>query len=39
MIGAGSRLEIWDAAAWASYLESTEQSFAEQAEEVVPGLI
>ncbi|GAB3692245.1 division/cell wall cluster transcriptional repressor MraZ [Angustibacter aerolatus] len=39
VIGAGSRLEIWDAAAWASYLESTEQSFAEQAEEVVPGLI
>jgi MraZ protein len=38
VIGAGSRLEVWDSAAWASYLEASEQAFAEQSEEVVPGL-
>ncbi len=38
VIGAGSRLEIWDTAAWDSYLAGTEDSFAEQAEEVIPGL-
>jgi MraZ protein len=39
VIGAGSRIEIWDAGAWATYLSANEQSFAEQAEEVVPGLL
>ena len=39
VIGAGSRLEIWDAEAWSRYLAATEQSFSEQAEEVVPGLL
>jgi len=39
VIGAGSRLEIWDSAAWAAYLEYTEQTFADQAEEVVPGVL
>lgn len=39
VIGAGSRLEIWDTAAWDAYLASTEQAFAEQAEEVIPGLL
>jgi MraZ protein len=38
VIGAGSRLEVWDSAAWTSYLEETEQSFADTEEEVVPGL-
>ncbi|GAA3626399.1 MULTISPECIES: division/cell wall cluster transcriptional repressor MraZ [Kineosporia] len=38
VIGAGQRIEIWDLAAWESYLEEQEQAFAEQAEEVVPGL-
>ena len=37
VIGAGSRLEIWDAAAWTAYLATTEQAFADQAEEVLPG--
>jgi MraZ protein len=36
--GAGHRVEIWDAAAWAAYLESTEPAFADTAEEVIPGL-
>jgi MraZ protein len=38
VIGAGQRVEIWDAAAWDSYLTEQEQVFAEQAVEVVPGL-
>jgi MraZ protein len=38
VIGAGQRVEIWDAAAWETYLTEQEQAFAEQAEEVVPGL-
>jgi MraZ protein len=38
VIGANSRVEVWDAAAWQSYLDSTEQSFAD-AEEVLPGLL
>lgn len=39
VIGAGSRIEIWDAGAWATYLAEQEQAFSEQAEEVVPGLM
>jgi MraZ protein len=38
VIGANSRVEVWDAAAWQSYLQGTEQSFAD-AEEVLPGLL
>jgi MraZ protein len=39
VIGAGNRVEVWDSAAWEAYLAQTEQSFAEQSEEVVPGLM
>jgi MraZ protein len=38
VIGAGSRVEIWDAAAWQTYLAEQEAAFAETAEEVIPGL-
>lgn len=38
VIGAGQRVEIWDAGAWEAYLAEQEPAFAEQAEEVVPGL-
>jgi MraZ protein len=38
VIGAGQRIEIWDLQAWERYLEEQEQAFAEQAEEVIPGL-
>ena len=38
VIGANTRLEIWDAATWATYETEKEQAFAEQDEEVVPGL-
>lgn len=39
VIGAGHRIEVWDSAAWDEYLASTEQTFAEQSEEVIPGLL
>lgn len=39
VIGAGSRVELWDTTAWDTYLASTEQAFADQSEEVVPGLL
>ena len=39
VIGAGSRVELWDATAWDTYLASTEQAFADQSEEVIPGLL
>jgi MraZ protein len=38
VIGAGQRVEIWDMQAWERYLTEQEESFADQAEEVVPGL-
>lgn len=38
VIGAGSRVEIWDAEAWQTYLTEQEAAFAETAEEVIPGL-
>ncbi|MGI8666502.1 MAG: division/cell wall cluster transcriptional repressor MraZ [Jatrophihabitans sp.] len=38
VIGANSRVEVWDAAAWQDYLAGTDQSFAD-AEEVLPGLL
>lgn len=39
VIGAGSRVEIWDSEAWQRYLAETETAFADTAEEVIPGLL
>ena len=39
VIGANTRLEIWDSAAWASYLEQQEDAFSEASEEVLPGVL
>jgi MraZ protein len=39
VIGANTRLEIWDAAAWASYLERQEEAFSDASEEVLPGVL
>ena len=39
VIGANSRIEIWNAAAWQDYLDGTEQAFADVAEEVLPGVL
>jgi MraZ protein len=39
VIGANTRLEIWDASAWASYLEQQEPAFSAASEEVLPGVL
>lgn len=39
VIGANTRVEVWDANAWQEYLDNTEQTFADAAEEVLPGLL
>lgn len=39
VIGAGSRVEVWDTTAWNDYLAATEEAFSEQSEEVIPGLL
>ena len=39
VIGAGSRLEVWDATAWTTYLADREGAFSDMSEEVLPGLI
>ena len=38
VIGANTRVEIWDSAAWSEYLADREKSFADVSEEVFPGL-
>ena len=39
VIGANTRLEIWDAAAWETYLEQQEDAFADASQEVLPGIL
>ena len=39
VIGANTRLEIWDTQAWETYLAAQEDTFAEAAEEVLPGIL
>ena len=39
VIGANTRLEIWDAQAWADYELAQEQAFSDTAEEVLPGVL
>ena len=38
VIGANSRLEIWDSQSWESYLSRTEPEFSELTESVIPGV-
>ncbi|MDN6622148.1 MAG: division/cell wall cluster transcriptional repressor MraZ [Bifidobacterium crudilactis] len=38
VIGVGTRAEIWDTAAWESYLESKEQGYSDIADDVLPGV-
>jgi MraZ protein len=38
VIGANTRLEIWDAQAWSTYLERQEDAFSDASEEVLPVL-
>ena len=39
VIGANTRLEIWDAGSWVSYLEQQEPAFSAASEEVLPGVL
>jgi len=39
VIGANSRVEIWDTTAWETYLADREQAFADLEEEVLPGVL
>ena len=38
VIGANTRLEIWDSESWNSYLADREKSFSDVSSEVLPGL-
>lgn len=38
VIGANTRVEIWDAKSWREYLADREEGFADVSEEVFPGL-
>ncbi|GAA4026190.1 MULTISPECIES: division/cell wall cluster transcriptional repressor MraZ [Allokutzneria] len=38
VIGAITRLEIWDSSAWQTYLEDNEENYAKAREEVLPGM-
>jgi MraZ protein len=37
VVGINTRLEIWEAQAWANYAEAADEAFADIAEEVLPG--
>lgn len=39
VIGANTRLEVWDSAAWQAYLEEREPEFSELSEEVLPRVL
>ncbi len=39
VVGAMTRLEIWDPQAWSTYQSEKEQMFADVSEEVLPGLL
>ena len=39
VIGANTRLEVWDRTTWETYLAQQEPSFADLSEEVLPGLM
>ena len=39
VIGANTRLEIWDAQAWETYLADQEEAFSAASEEVLPGVL
>jgi MraZ protein len=39
VIGANTRLEIWDASGWEAYLAAQEDSYSDAEEEVLPGIL
>ena len=38
MIGAGTRVEVWDRTTWETYLAEQESSYSETAEQIFPDL-
>lgn len=38
VIGTGNKVELWDTGAWETYLQASEPAFADQAQEVIPGV-
>jgi MraZ protein len=39
VIGANTRVEVWDHTAWQRYLAAQDESFADLSQEVLPGLL
>ena len=39
VIGANTRLEIWDSRAWSVYLDQQEDAFSHASQEVLPGVL
>jgi MraZ protein len=39
VIGANTRMEIWDATAWNAYLDQQNDAFSDASEEVLPGIL
>ncbi|MDD2859051.1 MAG: division/cell wall cluster transcriptional repressor MraZ [Candidatus Nanopelagicales bacterium] len=39
VVGNGTTIEIWDTAAWESYLAGQEDAYSDISEEVVPGIL
>jgi MraZ protein len=39
VIGANTRVEIWDAQSWETYLAGQEEQFSSLSEEVLPGIV
>jgi MraZ protein len=39
VVGANTRVEIWDATAWDTFLSESEQTFSDAIEEVIPGVL
>jgi MraZ protein len=39
VVGANTRLEIWDTVAWQGYLDQQEDAFSAASEEVLPGIL
>ena len=39
VVGNGTTVEIWDAAAWSTYLQGQEEGFSDLSEEVIPGIL
>ena len=39
VVGANTRVEIWDSVAWDTFLADSEQAFSDAIEEVIPGVL